>query len=154
MRPRQRQALLAGVDTGGRIPDGVVSARVLNSIPEAWARTDEKTGDRFLTAEGRAALIPFDRYRKLRGTNPESGMRFVRPAFADRLPVHSRAVWKREGQPDVLVQVDSWPFDDGTVLVYQLNNRMHWRPADALAAELHPAWTPARWDQSVQQLAG
>ena len=73
MTPGQRKALLAGVDAGGRLPDGVVSARVVESIPETWARTDEETGSRFLTPQGRAALIPFDRYRQLRRANPETG---------------------------------------------------------------------------------
>lgn len=73
MTPSQREALLAGVDAGGRLPDGIVSARVLESIPETWARTDEETGSRFLTAEGRAALTPLDRYRHLRRANPETG---------------------------------------------------------------------------------
>ncbi|PAZ12317.1 hypothetical protein CLM62_30615 [Streptomyces sp. SA15] len=73
MTKGQRKALLAGVDAGGRLPDGVVSARVLGSIPETWARTDQETGSRFLTLEGRAALIPIDRYRHLRRANPETG---------------------------------------------------------------------------------
>ena len=160
---------------------------MLNSIPEAWARTDKKAG-RFLTAEGYAALVPFDRYRRLRRTNPESGtvpglnysagrglardglvifqgcdgqvveaaeawdatpyitergrkligMPLVRPEFADRLPVRSEAVWRREGEADVFVQVISWPFDDGTVIVHHPNHGLTWRSIDAPAAELHP----------------
>ncbi|WP_331732928.1 hypothetical protein OG613_48930 (plasmid) [Streptomyces sp. NBC_00015] len=69
----QRRALLAAVDAGGRLPDGVVPARVLESVPEAWARTDEETGRRFLTPQGRAALVPLDRFRQLRRANPETG---------------------------------------------------------------------------------
>src|SRR4051812_17066612 len=69
----QRRALLAAVDAGVRLPDGVVPARVLESMPEAWARTDEETGRRFLTPQGRAALVPLDRFRQLRRANPETG---------------------------------------------------------------------------------
>ncbi|MFD5079533.1 hypothetical protein [Streptomyces sp. NPDC058371] len=73
MTSGQRSALLAAVEAGGRLPDAVVPARVLESIPEAWARTDEETGSRFLTPKGRAALIPLDRFRQLRRANPETG---------------------------------------------------------------------------------
>ncbi|MFD8903064.1 hypothetical protein [Streptomyces ardesiacus] len=73
MTPGQRNALLAGVDGDGRLPDAVVPARVLKSIPEAWARTDEETGSRFLTPQGRAALLPIDRFVCLRRANPETG---------------------------------------------------------------------------------
>ncbi|PNG16677.1 hypothetical protein [Streptomyces cahuitamycinicus] len=192
MTKGQRKALLAGVDAGGRLPDGVVSARVLGSIPEAWARTDEETGSRFLTPEGRAALIPIDRYRHLRRANPETGavyglshydgqglsrdglvifqncdgriaeaadhwrtdaypyittrgrklvgMPLTAPTSAARLPYRSRAVWRREGRPDELVQVNSWPFSDGMVIVHPLQtNGLDYRETEAPAAELHPS---------------
>ncbi|MFJ5817296.1 hypothetical protein ACIQGT_25880 [Streptomyces sp. NPDC093108] len=72
MTPGQRNAMLAGVDDSGRLPEGVVTARVLASIPEEWARTDERTGSRFLTPQWRAALLPLDRYQHLRRANPET----------------------------------------------------------------------------------
>ncbi|MFF8883124.1 hypothetical protein [Streptomyces flaveolus] len=73
MTRAQRQALLAAVDSDGRLPDTVVSPRVLQSIPQEWARTDTRTGSRILTPTGRAALLPLDRYRQLRGAHPETG---------------------------------------------------------------------------------
>ncbi|MEU3639942.1 hypothetical protein AB0H23_27460 [Streptomyces albogriseolus] len=72
----QRSALLAGVDGDGRLPDATVTARVLNSIPEEWARTDRETGNRFLTPRGRAALLPINRFVCLRRANPETGAVF------------------------------------------------------------------------------
>ncbi|MFF8619174.1 hypothetical protein [Streptomyces sp. NPDC015350] len=191
MTPGQRKAMLAGVDAGGRLPDGVVTARVLASIPETWARTDERTGTRFLTPKGRAALLPLDRYRHLRRANPETGevyglnhydgqglhrdglvifqstdgriagptdywkinahpylterarkligMPLTPPPFATRLPVGSRAMWRKEGESPQLVQIKSWPFADGTVRVHLLAG--HWvkyPENDVPAAELHP----------------
>jgi hypothetical protein len=73
MTPGQRRALLLGVDSGGRLPEGMVSSRILSSIPEHWARTDQATGARILTVQGRAALTTVDRYRALRRAHPETG---------------------------------------------------------------------------------
>jgi hypothetical protein len=189
MTPGQRNALLAGVDTGGRLPDGVATARVLNSIPEEWARTDEKTGSRFLTPEGRAVLTTMDRYVALRRANPETGavsglnhydgqglhrdglvifqssdgriagptdywetnarpylterarkligIPLTPPPFATRLPVGSRAVWMREGEPPQPVKIKSWPYSDGTVRIHLLTG--HWNGGrEVPAAELLP----------------
>ncbi|MER5222908.1 hypothetical protein [Streptomyces flaveus] len=66
MTKGQRKALLAAVDGGGCLPDGVVSARVLESIPEAWARTDEKTGSRFLGQPTEFADLPKHCHRRAR----------------------------------------------------------------------------------------
>ncbi|WP_435057575.1 hypothetical protein [Streptomyces sp. bgisy060] len=67
-----RAALLAAVDTGGRLPTGI-RRNVLASLPEEWARTDPQTGHRWLTGAGRAVLLTVDRYRTLRDANPETG---------------------------------------------------------------------------------
>ncbi|MGW1275569.1 hypothetical protein ACWD4V_01240 [Streptomyces tsukubensis] len=72
MPMKQRRALLAAIDTGGRLPTGI-SSRVLDALPEAWARTEARTGHRWLTDEGWAALIPTDRFRNLTRANPETG---------------------------------------------------------------------------------
>ncbi|MEE1764461.1 hypothetical protein [Streptomyces sp. SP18BB07] len=191
MSKGQRKVLLAAVDGGGRLPGGVVSARVLESISEAWARTEEETGSRFLTPEGRAALLPTDRYRQLRRANPQTGavyglnhrdgqglsrdglvifqssdgriaeatehwrtnaypyitergrklvgMPLTAPSFAARLPIGSRAVWVRDGKPDMPVEVKGWPFGDGTVRVHPLaDDWPGYRETEVPAAELHP----------------
>jgi hypothetical protein len=169
---RQRSLMLSAVDAGGRLPAGLAPARVLESIPEAWARSDEATGTRSLTPEGRAALITVDRYRALRRANPETGsahgltysdgrglhrdglviyqsgdgriaeptsswktgaspyitergrkligMPSTAPPFAVRHPLRSRAVWRRQGQPDEIVQINTWPFTDGMVTVSRI----------------------------------
>ncbi|OVZ99518.1 hypothetical protein B9W64_37640 [Streptomyces sp. CS159] len=70
--PGQRRVMLAAVDEDGRLP-AVANQRVLNSIPESWARTDAVRGGRFLTAEGRAALAPLGRYLLLARADPEEG---------------------------------------------------------------------------------
>jgi len=192
MSPGQRKALLAGVDGDGRLPDAVVPARVLKSIPEAWACTDAKTGSRFLTPQGRAALLPMDRYLHLRRANPETGAVYglndqrdrqglhrdglvifqnqdgqvagpadywainaypyitergrklvgmppTAPLFASRLPVGSRALWVREGEPPMPVEVKSWPFSDGMVRVRPLiSNGPGYRENEAPAVEILP----------------
>lgn len=68
----QRRAMLAAVDAGGRLPDDA-NRRVLDSIPETWARTDAERGGRFLTPEGRAVLAPLGRFDLLARANPETG---------------------------------------------------------------------------------
>ncbi|MEU1355384.1 hypothetical protein ABZ410_15995 [Streptomyces cinnamoneus] len=69
----QRRALLAAIDTGGHLPTRT-PRRVLNSLPEEWARTDPRTGLRRLTDTGRGALLTVDRFRALRRANPETGV--------------------------------------------------------------------------------
>ncbi|MGW2496179.1 hypothetical protein ACWCV2_16975 [Streptomyces pseudogriseolus] len=49
-------------------------------------------------------------------------MPLTAPPFAERFPVHSQAMWKREGEPAQPVTILGWPLADGTVRV---------RPADA-----------------------
>lgn len=64
----------------------------------------------------------------------ERGRKLVgMPLQAPKLPDHLRlttarptqAVWCRPGQTDALVQVDSWPFTDGTVRVTDLTRRIN-----------------------------
>ncbi|MER5222911.1 hypothetical protein [Streptomyces flaveus] len=56
-----------------------------------------------------AAAYITERGRKL------VGMPLIAPPFAARLPVGSRAVWVREGKPDMPVEVKSWQFSNGAV---------------------------------------
>ncbi|MGZ2355692.1 hypothetical protein LRE75_03130 [Streptomyces sp. 372A] len=70
--PGQRCVMLVAVDAGGRLPDSA-NQRVLNSIPESWARTASKGRGRFLTSEGRVALAPSGRSLILMEANPETG---------------------------------------------------------------------------------
>ncbi|MFF7838850.1 hypothetical protein ACFZC6_08545 [Streptomyces ossamyceticus] len=167
--PGQRRVMLAAVDADGRLPDGA-NQRVLNSLPESWARTDVAAGGRFLTTEGRAVLAPLGRFFLLARANPVNGclsgttgrsdmlalvrdglavlqdsdgrpvsvadrwergnslritergrrlvgMPLTAPEFAERFPVWSQAMWKREGEPARPVQILGWPLADGTVFV-------------------------------------
>lgn len=193
--PGQRCVMLAAVDAYGQLPADA-NRRVLNSIPETWARTDEESGGRFLTADGRAALAPLGRFYLLERAHPDGGgvpsmngrgdalamlrdglvvfqdaegravsiserwdrgvwpritergrklvgMPLTAPPFSVRLPVRSQAVWRREGQPDRPVQVNGWPFDDGTVRVLPLDTPLNKiRETRAPAKEIHPV--PAR----------
>ncbi|MFJ1552791.1 hypothetical protein [Streptomyces mirabilis] len=190
----QRRVMLAAVDADGRLPDGA-NQRVLNNIPESWARTDPAAGGRFLTAEGRATLAPLGRFSLLARANPETsnmpgttghsdmlalvrdglvvlqdsegrpvpvadrwergnslritergrrlvGMPLTAPPFAERFPVHSRAMWKREGEPARPVQILGWPLADGTVRVLPEGTRRNYlqtleRPVPA--EQIHPA---------------
>ncbi|MFF8399893.1 hypothetical protein [Streptomyces sp. NPDC016172] len=190
----QRRVMLAAVDADGRLPDGA-NQRVLNNIPESWARTDAEAGGRFLTAEGRAALAPLGRFSLLARANPETGalpgttghsdmlalvrdglavlqdsegrpvpvadrwergnslritergrrlvgMPLTAPPFAERFPVGSWAMWKREGEPARPVQILGWPLADGTVRVLPSGSRLSYaesaeRPVPA--EQLHPA---------------
>ncbi|GHF32878.1 hypothetical protein GCM10010218_12430 [Streptomyces mashuensis] len=186
----QRRAILAAIDTGGYLPTRT-PRRVLNSLPEEWARTDPRTGLRRLTDAGWGALMTVDRFHALRRANPETGvvpglnyaegrglsrdglvvfrdrtgksveatdrwrtgasayittrgrklvgMPLTGPAFATRLPVNSRGIWKRPGQPDTRVQINGWPMADGSVRVWPLTGA--WaakREREVPAAELRP----------------
>ncbi|MFI9078720.1 hypothetical protein ACIGW8_19965 [Streptomyces sioyaensis] len=192
--PGQRRVMLAAVDADGRLPDGA-NQRVLNNIPESWARTDAAAGGRFLTAEGRAVLAPLGRFSLLARANPETGglpgttghsdmlalvrdglavvqdsegrpapvadrwergnslritergrklvgMPLAAPEFAERFPVRSRAMWKREGEPAQPVQILGWPLADGTVRVLPEGTPLSYaqsteRPVPA--EQIHPA---------------
>ncbi|MCX4677680.1 hypothetical protein OG413_20625 [Streptomyces sp. NBC_01433] len=72
MTKGQRRAMLAAIDTGGRLPAGT-SRRVLDSFPQDWIRTDPGTGLRWLTDIGWAALLPLDRFHALKHADPETG---------------------------------------------------------------------------------
>lgn len=197
--PGQRRIMLAAVDAGGRLPDDA-NRRVLNSIPETWARTDAERGGRFLTAEGRAVLAPLGRFLLLAQANPETGalsgslghfdllalardglvvvqdavgapvavsdrwngsscpritergrrlvgMPLTAPPFAERHPVGSRAMWKREGEPAMPVQVLGWPLADGTVRVRRTDTGISYaqsRERPVPAEEIHPVPEPSK----------
>ncbi|MEU8540828.1 hypothetical protein AB0C52_12725 [Streptomyces sp. NPDC048717] len=195
MSSAQRRAMLAAIDISGHLPINT-SKRVLNSIPEKWARTDTRTGLRRLTETGAGALLTVDRYRKLRRANPETGlvrglnhaegrgltrdglvvfldergwpadpidkwrtgaipyitprgrklvgMPLTTPALAARFPLQSRALWRRPGRPDVLVEIRGWPMTDGKVLVWQFEEI--WFPSERQVpvAELRPLPRRAR----------
>lgn len=70
--PAQRRAMLAAIDIGGHLPTNTPE-RVLDKIPETWARTGTRTGLRWLTEAGAGTLLTVDRYRKLRRADPETG---------------------------------------------------------------------------------
>ncbi|MFF8789148.1 hypothetical protein [Streptomyces sp. NPDC015125] len=70
------------------------------------------------------------------------GMPLTAPEFAERFPVYSRAMWKREGEPARLVQILGWPLTDGTVRVLPEGARLSYsqrteRPVPA--GQIHPA---------------
>ncbi|MFE3646102.1 hypothetical protein ACFXOM_34870 [Streptomyces sp. NPDC059169] len=191
----QRRVMLAAVDADGRLPDGA-NKRVLNNIPESWARTDAAAGGRFLTAEGRAALAPLGRFSLLARANPETGslpgttghsdmlalvrdglavlqdddgrpvpvadrwergnslritergrrlvgMPLTAPEFAERHPVGSRAMWKREeGEPARPVAILGWPLANGTVYVLPVDSHLSYaacRDRPAPAEQIRPA---------------
>ncbi|MEU6756066.1 hypothetical protein [Streptomyces sp. NPDC046685] len=69
----QRQAMLAAVDNGGRLPDGL-SSLLLAHISQAWIApaADSTDGALHLTAEGRDALAPDGRFKRLEEANPET----------------------------------------------------------------------------------
>ncbi|WP_413100839.1 hypothetical protein [Streptomyces sp. Inha503] len=69
----QRRAMLAAIDTGGRLPTDIHRG-VLNSLPEEWVRTDPRTGTRWLTGAGRGVLLPVDRFRALKRADPRTGV--------------------------------------------------------------------------------
>ncbi|MFG2795828.1 hypothetical protein [Streptomyces pseudovenezuelae] len=198
--PGQRRVMLAAVDADGRLPDGA-NQRVLNSLPESWARTDVAAGGRFLTTEGRAALAPLGRFFLLARANPVNGclpgttghsdmlalvrdglavlqdsdgrpvsvadrwergnslritergrrlvgMPLTAPAFAERHPVGSRAMWKQqEGEPARPVQILGWPLADGTVYVLPESTYLSYaasRERPVPAEQIRPApQTPA-----------
>ncbi len=52
------------------------------------------------------------------------GMPLTAPPFAERFPVGSRAMWKREGEPARPVQILGWPLADGTVRVLPEGTRL------------------------------
>ncbi|MFF0481901.1 hypothetical protein [Streptomyces sp. NPDC004435] len=189
MPPARRRAMLAAIDIGGHLPTNT-PGRVLDSIPETWARTDTRTGLRWLTEAGASALLNVDRFRKLRRADPEKGivtglsyaegrgltrdglivfldprgrpadptdrwitgavpyitprgrkvvgMPLAAPALTARFPLWSWAIWRRPGQPDVHVQVHSWPMLDGKVRVWL--PKEHWnRPErEVPVTELRP----------------
>ncbi|MGA5134965.1 hypothetical protein ACPCTO_34800 [Streptomyces olivoreticuli] len=64
------------------------------------------------------------------------GMPLMAPAFTARLPLRSRGIWRRPGQPDTRVQINGWPMTDGTVRVFLPTGI--WREREAPAAELRP----------------
>ncbi|MFI1012581.1 hypothetical protein [Streptomyces sp. NPDC020965] len=185
----QRRAMLAAIDAGGRLPADT-PARTLNALPEAWARTEPRTGLRWLTGAGRTALIPLDRFLSLKRANPETGMTsslnhaagctlsrdglivfrdptgqpvdavdrwaanafpyitvrgrklvgmpLTAPAFSARMPMNSRAIWRRSGKPDILVYVYGWPMSDGTVRVWPCTWSRHHAEREVPANELRP----------------
>ncbi|MGY5009934.1 hypothetical protein ACWCY6_17895 [Streptomyces sp. 900105755] len=70
------------------------------------------------------------------------GMPLTAPPFAERHPVGSWAMWKREGEPARPVQILGWPLADGTVRVLPSGTRLGYaesmeRPVPA--EQLHPA---------------
>ncbi|MFB6529876.1 hypothetical protein [Streptomyces sp. NPDC056399] len=73
MPPARRRAMLAAIDIGGHLPTNTPE-KVLDSIPETWALTDARTRLRWLTEAGTSALLNVDRFRKLRRTDPETGI--------------------------------------------------------------------------------
>ncbi|MFC9280918.1 hypothetical protein [Streptomyces collinus] len=70
------------------------------------------------------------------------GMPLAAPPFAQRHPLGSPAVWKREGEPAMPVRVLGWPLADGTVRVCRTDTGLSYaesRERPVPAEEIHPA---------------
>ncbi|MBZ6253665.1 hypothetical protein KVH27_35540 [Streptomyces olivaceus] len=144
--PGQRRVMLAAVDAGGRLPDGA-NQRVLNGLPESWARTDV-AGGRFLTAEGRAALAPLGRFALLTRANPETGHLPGTTGHSDMLALvrDGLAILQdRDGHP--LPLADRWTSGNG-LRITERGRRLVGMPLTAPeSAKRFPVGCTAMWKQ-------
>ncbi|MFF7169744.1 hypothetical protein [Streptomyces pseudovenezuelae] len=143
--PGQRRVMLAAVDADGRLPDAA-NQRVLNGLPESWARTDVAAGGRFLTTEGRAVLAPLGRFFLLARANPETGHLPGTTGHSDMLALvrDGLAVLQdNDGRP--VSVADRWELGN-SLRITERGRRLVGMPlAVPPFAERHPVGSRAMW---------
>ncbi|MFG3263052.1 hypothetical protein [Streptomyces bobili] len=140
LAPLGRFSLLARANPEtGRLPGTTGHSDMLALVRDGLAVLQDREGrplpvtDRW---ERGSSLRITERGRRL------VGMPLTVPPFAERHPVNSWALWKREGEPARPVRILSWPLADGTVRVLPKGSRLSYaesaeRPMPA--EQLHPA---------------
>ncbi|MGV9509384.1 hypothetical protein ACWDQZ_27665 [Streptomyces tendae] len=140
LAPLGRYLLLARADPEeGYLPGSTGHHDMLALVRDGLAVLQDREGNPMPTAnrwERGNSLRITERGRRL------VGMPLTAPEFAERFPVGSLALWKREGEPARSVRVLGWPLADGTVYVMPQDARLSYaesRDRPVPAAQLHPA---------------
>ncbi|MGA5127778.1 hypothetical protein ACPCAG_31310 [Streptomyces pseudogriseolus] len=146
LAPLGRLYLLARANPeSGALPGSTGHADMLALVRDGLAVLQDQDGRPAPTAdrwEHGNRLCITERGRRL------VGMPLTAPAFAERHPVRSRALWKPEGEPARPVTILGWPLANGTVYVLPSSESYTLRERPVPVAQIHPApQAPAKTDR-------